>query len=73
MYCPRVKRTTLFTTTFTVVCPFKSMCVPSFVVIGYCVRELLGRICRYCQRLVLVVLQELHCLPNCLHVCMIRV
>ena len=24
-------------------------------------------------RLFIVVLQELHCLPNCLHVCMIRV
>ena len=27
----------------------------------------------YCQRLFIVVLQELHCLPNCVHVCMIRV
>ena len=23
----------------------------------------------YCWRLLIVVLQELHCLPNCLHVC----
>ena len=28
---------------------------------------------RYCLRLFIVILQELHCLPNCLHVCMIRV
>ena len=27
----------------------------------------------YGLRLFIVVLQELHCLPNCLHVCMIRV
>ena len=27
----------------------------------------------YCLRLFIVVLQELHCLPNCLHVCIIRV
>ena len=27
----------------------------------------------YGLRLVIVVLQELHCLSNCLHVCMIRV
>ena len=28
---------------------------------------------RYCLRLFIVVLQELHCFLNCLHVCMIRV
>ena len=27
----------------------------------------------HCLRLFIVVLQELHCLPNCLHVYMIRV
>ena len=27
----------------------------------------------YCLRLFIVVLQELHCFPNCLHVFMIRV
>ena len=27
----------------------------------------------YCLRLFVVVLQELHCFPNCLHVCMIRI
>ena len=26
----------------------------------------------YCRRLFIVVIQELHCLPNFLHVCMIR-
>ena len=41
-------RTTLFTTMFTViivVCSLKNMCVPSFIVIGYCVSELNGRYC----------------------------
>ena len=70
-------RTTLFTTMFTVVivvCSLKSMCIQSFILIGCCVSELHGHLCPY--RNVLpeaVVLQELHCLPNCLHVCMIRV
>ena len=27
----------------------------------------------YCLRLFIIVLQELYCLQNCLHVCMIRV
>ena len=55
MYCLRLfidKRSTLFTTTFSViivVCSLKSMCVPSFIVIGYCVSELHGHICRYCN------------------------
>ena len=34
---------------FVVVCSLKSMCVPSFIVIGYCVSELHGHICRYCN------------------------
>ena len=41
-------RTTLFTTMFTViivVCSLKSMCVPSFIVIGCCVSELHGHYC----------------------------
>ena len=45
-------RTKLFTTTFygiIVVCSLKSMCVPSFIVIGYCVSELHGHICPYCN------------------------
>ena len=43
------------------------MCIPSFVLIGYCVH---GNICPYCNVWpeAIVVLQEL----NCLHVCMIR-
>ena len=38
VYCCFTKTTTLFTTMFTViivVCSSKSMCVPSFIVIGY--------------------------------------
>ena len=54
MYCLRVfivflTGTTLFTTMLTViivVCSLKSMCVPSFIVIGYCVSELHSHICR---------------------------
>ena len=43
-------RTTMFTTMFTVIIvvySLKSMCVPSFIVIGYCVSELHGHICPY--------------------------
>ena len=60
-------RTTLFTTMFTVIIvvhSLKSMCIPSFVLIGYCVH---GHIVMYGLRLFIVVLQELHCLLNCLH------
>ena len=35
-------RTTLFTTMFTVVCSLKSMCIPSFVLIG-CLCECVTR------------------------------
>ena len=52
MYCLRrcFTRTTLFTTMFTViivVCSLKSMCIPSFVLIGCCVSELHGHLCPY--------------------------
>ena len=66
-------------TVIIVVCSLKSMCIPSFVLIGCCVSELHGHIHVYAPivmyglRLFIVVLQELPCLPNCLHVCMIRV
>ena len=43
-------RTKLFTTMFTVIivmCSLKSMCLPSFVVIGCCVSELHGHLCPY--------------------------
>ena len=45
-----VSRTTLFTTMFTVnivVCALKSMCVPCFMLIGFCVSELHSHICPY--------------------------
>ena len=63
-------------TVFIVVCSLKSMCFPSFVLIGYCVSDLHAiyvSIIRYGLRLFIVVLQELHCLSNFLHVFMIRV
>ena len=60
-------------TVFIVVCSLKSMCIPSFVLNGYCVSDLHGPIVMYGLRLFIVVLQELHCLSNCLHVFMIRV
>ena len=66
-------RTTSFTTMFTVIivmCSLNGMCVSSFIVIGYFVSD---ATVMYCLRLFIVVLQELHCLPNCLHVDMIRV
>ena len=43
-------RTTLCTTMFTmiiVVCAMKSMCIHSFGLIAYCVRELHGHLCPY--------------------------
>ena len=43
-------RTTLFTTMFTViivVCSLKTMCIPSFVLIGCCMSELHGHLCLY--------------------------
>ena len=85
MYCLRqfiaffTTRTTLFTTMFTVIIvvrSLKSMCIPSFVLIGYCVHghtHMYVPIVMYGLRLFIVVLHELHCLLNCLHVCMIRI
>ena len=32
-----------------VVCALKSMCVPCFILIGYCVSELHSHICPYCN------------------------
>ena len=55
-----------------VVCSLKSMCIPCF---GRCVSELRGHlvsIVMYGLRPFIIVLQELHCLLNCLHICMIR-
>ena len=64
-------RTTLFTIMFTmiiVLCSVKNMCIPSFILVGCCVRELHIAICvpivMYGLGLFIVhvVLQELHCL-----------
>ena len=47
-------RTALFTTMFTViilVCPLKSMCIPSFILISCCVSEFYAHLCPYCLRL----------------------
>ena len=60
-------------TVIIVVRSLKRMCIPSFVLIGYYVHGHICPIVMYGLRLFIVVLQELHCLPNCLHVCMIRV
>ena len=60
-------RTTLLTIMFTaiiVVCVY----IPSFVVVPIYIPSVV-----YGLRLFIVVVQELHCLSNCLHVCMIRV
>ena len=78
MYCLRLfycyfTRTILFTTVFTVMIAVCLLCIPCFVLIGCCVSELHGHLCPYRNlRLFIVVLQELHCSPNCLHVFMIR-
>ena len=60
-------------TVIVVVCSLKSMCIPSFVLIGCCVNELHAPIVMYYPRLFIVVLQDLQCLQCCLHVDIIRV
>ena len=72
MYCLRLFIVVLQKLHF-VMCSLKNMCIQSFMLIGCCVSELHGHLCPYRNVLFIVVLQELHCLPNCLHVCMIRV
>ena len=71
-----VTRTTLFTmfTVIIVVCSYKSMFKPSFillVLVSY--MAIYVPIVMYGLRLFIVVLQELQCLTNCLHVSIIRV
>ena len=49
-------------TVIIVVCSLKSMCIPSFVLIGCCMSELHGHLCLYRNvwpEAVIVVLQEL--------------
>ena len=72
IYCCFTRFTTMFTVIF-VVGSLKSMFIQSFVLIGCCVRAIYVPIVIYGLRLFIIVLQELHCLPNYLHVCMIRV
>ena len=76
MYCLRLfivffTRITLFTTMFTVIIvvrSLKSMCIPSFVLIGCCVSEIHVHLCPYIVmyglRLFIVCLQELHVYYN---------
>ena len=42
----------------------KCMCIPSFILIGFCYIPLYVPIVMYALRLFIVVLQELHCLPK---------
>ena len=68
-------RITLFTTMVTVfimVCLLKTMCITDSILFVACVSYMAIYV-PIIMRLFIVVLQELHCLPNCLHVCMIRV
>ena len=71
MYCLRlfIARTTLYTTTFTVIIVVCSLSVPSFILIGYCVSELHGHklyvpIVMYGLRLFIVVLQSYRLLSH---------
>ena len=48
---------------YTLVCSFKRMCLPRFVLIGGCVSELHAHLCPY--RNVWFVLQEVLCLFTC--------
>ena len=70
-------RTTLFTNTFTVifvVCSLRRMSIPSFlVVVSVSYMAIYVPIVMYGLRLIIVFLQELQCLPNYLHVNIIRV
>ena len=70
-------RTTLFTNMFTVifvVCSLRRMSIPSFlVVVSVSYMAIYVPIVMYGLRLIIVFLQELQCLPNCLHVNIIRV
>ena len=51
----------------------KSMCVPSFIVIGYCESELHGRYCNVLPEAVYYCFTRSTLFTNFLHVCMIRV
>ena len=77
MYCPRlfIKNYIVY---YNVYCFYCGVFIEKYVHTEFhrCVSELHGHLCPYRNILpeaVFVVLQELHCLPNCLHVCMIRV
>ena len=76
VYCCFI-RTTLFTTTSTfiiVVCSDKGM-YNNYCLLCECVKRHKAK-CPYRNvwpKAVYCVLQELHCLPNCLHTCIIRV
>ena len=59
-------RTTSITTMFIMI--VKCMCIPSFILIGFCISELHVHyvpIVMYGLRLFIVVLQELYCLQRC--------
>ena len=56
---------TLFTTMFTMIIV---VCILSFVLNDCCVIELHSYLCPYCNVWSVAILQEPHCLPNCLHV-----
>ena len=55
-------------TVIIVVCSLKSMCVPSFIVIGYCLSELYGHLCPYRnawpEAVYCCFTRTRHCLPN---------
>ena len=67
-----LQKTILFTKLFTYLYDQLEVAImsPSFVALHFPVSEIAKL---YSLRLFIVVLQELYCLPNCLHVCMIRV
>ena len=76
MYCPRLFIVVLqelhcLLLLLLLWCVHWKVCVYQAFLIGCCVSELRGHMCpivMYCVRLFIVVLQELHCLSNCLHV-----
>ena len=59
-----------FFTVVIVVCSIKSMCIPSFILIGRCVSELHGHLFpsrSVWPEAIYRCLQELHCLPTYLY------
>ena len=73
VYCCVTRTTCTLFTVIIMAFLLKTMCIRSFDLIGCCLSELHGHLGPYRNALLEAVyccIQELHCLPNCLHVFM---